>query len=498
MLHILILYQLLEFNFKRCLLRSFWFCCSLQVRTVYVIYNHDLYNIGALCDNITYIFGIPKNYQQSSTNAKIIISTTAEHNVSFTVLLRFDEILDSGYVNTKNPVHITIPHQFIANNYSYTNRYKAIAVKTSEDVSVTALNSLFIPNTGASTGVFRVLPHQNLLVKEYEYFAVSSKSPRPDLSSLLLLVGCEDRTVIDIKPSVNVLLPNDTQNNTSNVIEVKAGTVYKTILHRLQTLLISSPGGDLSGTQVISDKPLSVISGHECANVPENIKGCDQILTQVPPTVTWGKEFLLVPFEGRREGQTFKIVSAKEETVLRHGCSNVGTTSTINMTNSGDTFELHTSSYQTCHLMATKPILVAQFSLGYDTDKVGDPAVMIVPPFEQYVNEVTFTSLQSDDFSQQYITVVTLTQNFYPKSILLDNEPMRCEWILFFTANYSSVLGYTCKLELRPGPHNIVHSEPNGKLAVMVYGFNSGDYKRQGYAYNTGLAMIPLNTGISK
>ena len=44
---------------------------------------------------------------------------------------------------------------------------------------------------------------------------------------------------------------------------------------------------DTTGTKVISNKPLSVISGQFSSK--------DVITTQVPPTITWGKTFILPP-----------------------------------------------------------------------------------------------------------------------------------------------------------------------------------------------------------
>ena len=52
-----------------------------------------------------------------------------------------------------------------------------------------------------------------------------------------------------------------------NII-VSAGHSFNFVLHSLQTFFVFKPHVDLTGTKIISDSPLTVISGHEAARVP--------------------------------------------------------------------------------------------------------------------------------------------------------------------------------------------------------------------------------------
>ena len=60
------------------------------------------------------------------------------------------------------------------------------------------------------------------------------------------------------------------------------------VLNRMQTLYISSLD-DLTGSRVVSNKPIAFISGHECGTLPNNVLFCDQLVEQIPPTSTWGR-----------------------------------------------------------------------------------------------------------------------------------------------------------------------------------------------------------------
>ena len=115
---------------------------------------------------------------------------------------------------------------------------------------------------------FLALPCDRLPVEEYEYYAVMYHDPANDES--ILLVGCEDDTTITVSGTPLAL----------NFAISKQGTY----------LIRSS--NDLSGTRIVSDKPISVFTGRECTNVPVDVCCCDHLTEQVPPTVTWGNFFL--------------------------------------------------------------------------------------------------------------------------------------------------------------------------------------------------------------
>ena len=85
----------------------------------------------------------------------------------------------------------------------------------------------------------------------------------------------------------------------------------------MQTLLIGKPHVDLTGSKIVSNtcKPLTVVSGHECGNVP--FTKIIVIIWQntYHQHIYLGQEFLLVPFGGRNVGQYYKIVSSQSSTV---------------------------------------------------------------------------------------------------------------------------------------------------------------------------------------
>lgn len=367
-------------------------------------------------------------------------------------------------------------------------RNKGIIVEASGEVEVTAYNTYTFH--AQSIGAFRVLPYTSLPeLYQYRYIAISTSS-KYGFNGYMLLVGCEEETIVNIKASTFITMPQNPQLWNSNITMVREGQNHQVVLHRGQTLLLEVSSGDITGTEIISNKPLTVVSGHECARVPEEVGGCDQILTQIPPTVTWGKEFILAPFSSRTSGHIYKVVASQNDTTIYHNCNNsVGSPFVLS---DGEVMQFWSASYRSCHVKADKPILVTQFSLGQDTDGVGDPTLAIVSPMEQYIREISFKSFSGDSaIDSQYMNIIVPSDCFHHNQIKLDGKVVMCEWSLVYSYDSETVIGYTCKKPLEPDTvHTLTHSKPEGHLTLSVYGFTG----RKGFAYNAGFALQPLNS----
>ncbi len=183
--------------------------------------------------------------------------------------------------------------------------------------------------------------------------AVSSDYP-----SVILLVACENGTVVKFDSST-------------------------IILNSIETYQIESDN-DLTGTRITSSKPLSVFSGSDCAIVPHNRRLCDHLVEQVPPTVTWGSKFHVASLEGRSSGERIRVLSARAASVAVN-CNTVVSVSEFQLQSGGSfrEFEIPINSF--CSIESTSPVLVAQYAYGGTSDGMGGPFMMIIPPIEQMI-----------------------------------------------------------------------------------------------------------------
>ena len=380
-------------------------------------------------------------------------------------------------------VHLT-GSEVVSESSTYDNRDRSVHVSSDQPIAVIAFNWLWL---SGSLGEYLVLPCHDYNISKYEYYAVSATSNVG--SSQVLLVGCENDTNIIITPSEAVSLPSDTQSSTGQLASVPKGTPHHVVLHQGQTLYFGAPLIDLTGTQIVSNKPLTVISGHECGQVPLGINYCEHMTQQIPPTITWGKQFLLVPFEHRQSGQYTKLVTSQDHTTITLSC-NGSTTNVVIINSKGGNYTFFFGSSQYCHIQANKPIIVVLFATGGSLDdNIGDPIMIIVPPIEQYLNRYDFYVINMDFVG---ISVTVTPEHFSPYSILLDGVPLT-NWVAILNSSMD-IVGYGTKIATTANPRRSVVHTGNGTLSVLLYGFQSGP--SAGYGYPVGMMLMPINVGM--
>ena len=136
---------------------------------------------------------------------------------------------------------------------------------------------------------------------------------------MALVVGTENDTKIIIKPSVvirNAFAPAATG------YRFVPGVPASLTIQRFQTFYLQVRDGDISGTRIIANKPISVFSGHECANVPLDRQPCDMLIEQIPLIDTWGFEVVTIPLK-TKGGDTIKIIASQDATRINVTYTNI-------------------------------------------------------------------------------------------------------------------------------------------------------------------------------
>ena len=350
-----------------------------------------------------------------------------------------------------------------------TNLYKGLRVKAEGDKKI----AVFASNTGFNTAaMFMVLPSYTYPgVQQYEYVALSSVGQK---NSTVLLVAGEDNTTVTVQPRVAIELPSAVTNGDDDMI-VSPGQSYTFMLQRMQSLLIES-SEDLTSTKFTSDKPLSVISGHTCAQVPVNEGVCDQILEQIPPSLTWGRVFMSVPFMNRMRGAYYRMVTAQDSTSITIKCGENSTT--LFAVHSGDALSYHAPVNTSCSFVADRPILLGQYSAtkidSLNVENFGTPLLMSVPPTEQYVvtDRVTIPHPQTNSVGHTSVNIIT-------SSTCVDNIGTISVGGVKTTINWQPiqasnglVLGYGAALPLPDSDSVDIVLPSSIPITIFTYGFS--------------------------
>jgi hypothetical protein len=162
--------------------------------------------------------------------------------------------------------------------------------------------------------------------------------------------------------------------------------------------LVSSMSGDMSGTRIRANKPVQVISGHSCANVPTATVGfCDHLEEVVFPEDTLGKDYVVArplyadltptPYlvrVGAIANDTHVSFDPKvrDDLVLQAGAF--------------AEILVDGSAPPNLRVTADNAVLVAEYMLGQEAlpvkTGVGDPSLSTAVPVAQYRDSYLFTA----------------------------------------------------------------------------------------------------------
>ena len=243
---------------------------------------------------------------------------------------------------------------------------------------------------------------------------------------------------------------------------------------------------DITGTKVVSNRPIVFYPGHECTFIPTTVSFCDHITEQVPPTAIWGSQFISASFNGRSSGEIYRVLASEDSTTVVVNCSTFSQLQTYDLSSAGSWQEFSTLAMSFCSIDSNKPLLVMEFSLGNDYDNIGDPFMMMVTPTEQFSNNYVFIVLP--EFSTNYITVAVTPDDFEPRNIHVDDvDLVNAVWNTVYCSD-TTVCGYVTYVTLNPGEHQLYHSDVSAHIGVSAYGFNSFN----SYGYPGGLELVPI------
>jgi len=261
---------------------------------------------------------------------------------------------------------------------------KTARIQTNNPVTVFALNQLSL-----FTDATNVLPVQTLGT---EYFQVQHVSNSVTWSGGYLMIAIEDNTQI-------------VHGGTS--ITLNAGQV-----HYFRTM------PDLTGTHIISDKPIAFFS---VQTTMIHTPGADHLFQQLAPVNTWGRDFI-VPVTLRGVERVRIVASQNGTNITQTGGTLITTTggqTTLSNLNVGQWVELEiTLANNGAFIQSNHPIAVCVFMVsnvhpGITNDfGQGDPAMAWIPPIEQTARQgliAPFVPQGTTVINRHYATIVTPT-----------------------------------------------------------------------------------------
>ena len=259
-----------------------------------------------------------------------------------------------------------------------------------------------------------------------------------------------------------------------------AGVAQTISLMSGDVLELTSRDGDFTGSSITGDKPLQVISGHYCADIPDNVAACDHLEESMFSVDALGRRYLVnapaVTSIPSGKAEVVRVIATAANTNLTYDPPQAGAPATI--ANAGDFVEI-SGTAASFMITADQKVLVAQYMEGQDAGGgTGDPAMTLAVPVEQFRDSYLFHA--PTNYESNYVDVTAPMG----ASVMLDGMP------LTFTAVGASGFGLSRVYPLTAGPgsdgsHNITGSMPFG---ITVYGY--GQYTS--YWYPGGLNLTDI------
>ena len=284
-----------------------------------------------------------------------------------------------------------------------------------------------------------------------------------------LIVGTQEDTQITIHPS------DITENDKA------VGTPISITLNTGDTYLVQTKNelGDFTGSLIEGDKPFALFSGNSWVEVPLNCGARDNLLEQMIPIDTWGKQYLTVP-SSQVNFDVFRILAAEDNTTVEVQ----GDQTQTFILNAGE-FTEYTESSAT-FIQADKPISVIQYLVGTQCSghTIGDPSMVVLNSIEQTRDTVTLFNSSFEAITENFINVITKTID--ADLVVFDGIPIKDRGIPFTPVGKKADFSYA-RIQVNPGAHTII-SEGCGVIAT-AYGYGEAE----SYAYGGGASFSAIN-----
>lgn len=265
----------------------------------------------------------------------------------------------SGTLSPDQPKQIRLDWKLVEATGSESVQEKAIHLTSDSPMNVYALN--FDNN---SSDVALIFPTSAL---GKEYFAICYEPHIHESgqgaygngrNSEFLIVATEDSTMVTIIPSkvTDQLKPANVPFSRM----LNKGEVYQVQSMNRNNL---TGQGDLSGSNILSNKPVAFFSGSLATTVPatSGVSAWDHLYEQIPPVQAWGNLFMAVPLKSRQR-DTYRIFAAYDNTTVKVG------NDTYVLLKKGDKEEFMLEYNDPRIVDSTKPILLVQYSNSQSVD----------------------------------------------------------------------------------------------------------------------------------
>lgn len=280
-------------------------------------------------------------------------------------------------------------------------------------------------------------------------------------------------------------------------------------------LTIENFFNDPTGSKVTSNKPISMVCGHFCPNIPVGNQWCDYSVEAVNPAETWGTTIHVPMIPKRRYSGLIRLFAKEDDTdIYRDGAF------FTNIAKAGGAGEGTAYAEERvwpfpdwpkrATFTANKPFNIVYYNPGVQEDGAGglanvnsDPFWMAMTPVEQYQNEIIFCTPNSQGgtpFTENYMNLVFELNEFglMPEDMefgevlgeTIDWTPVSAKFGASFEVMHGEYKGKKYGTKVVTLPSNGVFKVRSPKQKFSCYSFGYSSYDSYGFPTSAGLANL--------
>jgi uncharacterized Fe-S cluster protein YjdI len=287
----------------------------------------------------------------------------------------------------------------------------AYRLKSDRPVAVYQYN----PIEYTSGGTFSYTNDASLLLPTSSWtpnYYVAARNTYSTLPGFYAVVASQDGTTVTLSPGstggiVKANVAIGVNANGTGTVALNKGDVLQ---------VLSDVGGgsgpdvsDVTGTKITADKPVQVLGGHDCTQIPFNVGYCDHIEESIFPLETLAKSYLVTPpviSPGVEQKQVVRIIATAPSTALTYAPPQAGAPTTIAAAGQYVDLAPSAASYL---VTSNNRLLVVQYMIGQAAPPgtTGDPAMAVTVGVDQYRSSYLFHAPTNYEASYVNITAPT-------------------------------------------------------------------------------------------
>ncbi|XP_077193125.1 IgGFc-binding protein-like isoform X2 [Paroedura picta] len=312
---------------------------------------------------------------------------------SVTIYMKQPTLRAVTQVNDGQTLSVKIPHEA---EMAGTGLFDStVVVRADKDISILSVNkklnsvdtAIVYPVTSFGTEYYIVTP--TVGTDRFREFAI---------------IGWEEPTSVDVYLKGIVTFQGKTYHH---------GSKISIALSPYQTVQLQSKG-DVSGTRIISQKPVAVYSGHTC--VSRHVS-CDHVSEQLLPVSSWGTHFIVpsLPFDTEYD---IVYVSTSQKTSVD---AQIGASRSRRVLPAARAILYGIQGSTALSLSASSGIQVTFFGDGGTHGNLHyDPFFMAIPPVSSYCQAY---NIYGQDQFENYALIIAKSSE--TSEITLDKQPLR-------------------------------------------------------------------------